>query len=104
MQSTEETLIIENNLYNTIFITSNISNLRTFENNKSSSFIYQRKSSSFSFIVLPSQEPFILKRHTLKKETVCEIFVKEKSFINFLSTSFDSVTNEKLWFFDYNKP
>ena len=55
LNSAEETLITEFFVNNIILITSNISNLRTFENNQSSSFIYQRESSYFSFIILPTQ-------------------------------------------------
>ena len=85
LNSAEETLITEFFVNNIILITSNISNLRTFENNQSSSFIYQRESSYFSFNILPTQEPYILEMHSLKKDTFGEIFINEKSFINYFS-------------------
>ena len=100
---TNELLIIEYSINNMIFITSNISNIRTFEKNETNSFIYQRESHFFAFKVFPVDEPYKLEKFSLGNELKGEIFFNEKSFINFLSISFDSVTNEKLWYFDTNE-
>jgi len=102
--SQEEILIIQDLRNKMIFINSNISNLRTFNKNESTSLIYQRESYYFPFIVEPTEEPYILQNYSLHynydKNLNSEIFFGEKSFRNYLSMLFDSVIKQRIWYFD----
>ena len=102
INSQEETLIIEYWNNKMIFISSTTSNLRTFEKQESNSLIYQKQSSYLPFIILPTQEPYQLERFNLDN-IYGEIFFNEKSFNNYLSTYFDSVIKQNLWYFDINE-
>ena len=101
--SNEETLIIYEWKNKMIFIKSDITNLRTFENKEPNTIIYQRDSDSFAFIVLPTEKSYSLNNYSLHKDLYGEIYLKEKSFHNYLSKEFDSVIKPELWYFDINE-
>ena len=101
--SEEETLIIYEWKNKMIFIESTISNLRTFENTEPSSVVYQRSSDSFAFIVLATEESYSLDIYSLHNNLYGEIYLKEKSFHNYLYREFDSVIKPELWYFDVNE-
>ena len=58
-QKEKETLMILEDSSNYMkFVTSNISNLRTFEDKESKSLIYQKALNYFPFIIIPTKEDF----------------------------------------------
>ena len=101
--SNEETLIIYEWKNKMIFIESNITNLRTFENKEPNTVVYQRNSDSFAFIALPTNDSYSLNTYSLHNDLYGEIYLKEKSFHNYLSKEFDSVIKPELWYFDINE-
>ena len=98
--SNEETLIIYEWKNKMVFIESNIANLRSFENKEPNTVVYQRDSDSFAFIVLPTKDFYSLNIYSLHNDLNGEIYLKEKSFHNYLSKEFDSVIKPELWYFD----
>ena len=99
-KSTKEVLIIYKWSSNLIFINSNITNLKTFENEEIKSQIYQKKSEYFSFIIIPTEIQYELNDIRLTSLT-CEIFYKEKTFNNFFNSLYNTM-NKVLWYFDIN--
>ena len=98
--SNEETLIIYEWKNKMVFIESNIANLRSFENKEPNTVVYQRDSDSFAFIILPTKDSYSLNIYSLHNDLNGEIYLKEKSFHNYLSKEFDSVIKPELWYFD----
>ena len=100
----EEILNINDFSNKMIFISSNISNLRTFAKNETDTLIYQRQSYYFPFIIEPKEEPYILENYSFQynfdRNLNSEIFFGEKSFFNYLTILFDSVLKHKIWYFD----
>ena len=101
--SQEETLIIQEWRNQMIFISSTFPNLRTFEIKEPNSIIYQRKSEYFPFIVLPTEESYVLDKYRFNNNLFSEIYFDEKSFHNYLSNVFDSLIKPRLWYFDINE-
>ena len=99
----KETLVIERNSNRMIFAFSNISNIRTFEDKESKSIIYQKESTYFPFIVLPTKESFDLNVVDIYYDIYGEIYKKEISFNYHLYTSFNYINKKKLWYFDINE-
>ena len=98
--SNEETLIIYEWKNKMVTIESNIANLRSFENKEPNTVVYQRDSDSFAFIILPTKDSYSLNIYSLHNDLNGEIYLKEKSFHNYLSKEFDSVIKPELWYFD----
>ena len=65
--SQEETLVIYEAKNKMIFIESDATNLRTFENKEAKSVIYQRESEYFPFIIMPTEKSFSLSNYGLYK-------------------------------------
>ena len=102
--SQEETLVIYEAKNKMIFIQSDVTNLRTFENKEAKSVIYQRESEYFPFIIMPTEKSFSLSNYGLYKNLYGEIYLNEKSFHNYLYREFDSVIKPEMWYFDINEP
>ena len=103
--SQKETLISSYySSYNMIFLTSNISNVRTFEIKESRKIIYQRESDFFNFIILPTNEPYKLNMFiSSTRNYYLRIFFKEVYFRNDLNSLFDSLFEKKIFYFDINE-
>ena len=99
----KEALIIKDiNSNYMMFTTSNISNLRTFENKESRNFIYQRELFYFSYIIKPTSEICELNTFQLYYSLTGEIYYKEIFFHNDLSFLFNNIVQQKIWLFDIN--
>ena len=100
VDSVNEALIIHFWQNEMIYIISNITNLKSFEKGKSESFIYQKESMFFPFVILPKSESYVLTGMRAYNTISGKFFFKEKSYNNYLHLLFDSASDNKLWYFD----
>ena len=102
-QKEKETLMILEDSSNYMkFVTSNISNLRTFEDKESKSLIYQKALNYFAFIIIPTKEDFKITSFSIGKGLNENIFLKEIFFFNNLNLLFSTILNKQVWYFDIN--
>ena len=103
VDSVNEALIIHFWQNEMIFIISNITNLKSFEKRKAESFIYQKESMFFPFVILPKSESYVLTGMRAFNTIPGKFFFKEKSFNNYLHFLFDSASDNKIWYFDIDQ-
>ena len=100
-QKEKETLIIIEDRYDEMkFVTSNISNLRTFEYKESRNLIYQQSSYFFPFIIIPTNDNY--KLNSFSKDSILNgnINLKEKFFRNNLNLLFTKIIDTQVWYMD----
>ena len=101
MENKKDTLIIEDNRDQEMtFITSNISNIRTFENKQPSNIICLQASYYFPYIVKASNEPFELNSESIYSSLNGKIFFNEKHFRNDLGNIFNTIIEKNVWYYD----